>query len=58
MTFGINVSWQKTKMQNLGTGQFDASINVDENIVDGVNDFTWATISCQNRRRSDIAIQT
>ena len=40
MTFGINASWQKTKVQNLRTGPRYASINVDENIVDGVTDFT------------------
>ena len=41
MTFEMNASWQKTKVQNLGTGPLDASINVDGNIVDGVTDFTW-----------------
>ena len=54
-TFGINASSQKIKVQNLGTGQLDASINVDGNIVDGVNDFTWAPISGQNRCRTHIA---
>ena len=54
----MNVSWQKTKIQNLETGPLDASINVDGNNVDGVTDFTWATISSQNRHRTDIANQT
>ena len=36
----MNASWQKTKVQNLGTGLGDASIIVDKNIVDEVTDIT------------------
>ena len=40
---------RKTKVQNLGTGPLNASINVNGNIVDWVTDFTSAPISSQNR---------
>ena len=48
----------KTKIQNLGTGSLDASINVEGNIVDGVTDFTWALSLVNNRLRKNIANQT
>ena len=51
----MNASWQKTKIQNVGTGPLDASINVDGNIVDEVTDFMCAPISSKTRRRKDIA---
>ena len=53
----MNASWQKTKVQNRGTGLLYAAINVDGNIF-RFTEFTWAPISGQNRRRTDIANQT
>ena len=37
----MNASWQKPKVQNLGIGPLDTSINEDGNIIDGITDFTW-----------------
>ena len=39
--FGLNISWAKTKIQNLSTGDQPDSLDIDGNPVDAVSYFTY-----------------
>jgi len=50
--FGLTMSWTKTKVQNLGSGLPSSSLNVDGEIVEGVEEFVYFG----SKQTSDIGI--
>jgi len=49
--FGMHISWPKTKVQNLGTGQPLSGVSVDAHHVECVDNFTYLGSDCSVVRR-------
>jgi len=45
---GLNISWPKTKLQNIGSSPKPADISVDGNTVESVNSFYLFTLAVYN----------
>ena len=55
--FGLQVSWPKTKTQNLGSGPQPDTISVNGNLVDAVSDFTYLGSSQSSDGQSHLDIR-
>ena len=45
---GLKISWEKTKLQNLGSGPQPTNISVDSNLVDSVDSFVYLGSACSH----------